>query len=449
MKEKTNSNSAPDSDISRRGFIGSVSALMGGGLIGLSTQAAQAAQEKVPGGKGKKIIEYRTLGRTGFKVSDISLGGVELTTPALVKASLDAGINYIDTAESYLRGQSELNIGKVLEDYDRKKIFITTKLFFRPDISKAEVKSRTLKCLERLQTDYVDCLMIHGTPNVETVKAEGFHAAAKELKAEGKIRSLGLSNHGSQYREKNQEMEKVMVAAAQDGRFDVALFVYNFLQRKMGENILKVFKEKNIGATLMKINPVLEHIELDEYVREQDKEGKAVREATRTRLAMYKKRAESAASFNKKHGLSNYPQMRDAAIRFVLSHPGVHTVTLSIKNFEQLENYVALSGTRLNAVDSKALAAYETQCGEFYCRHACGECESHCPRGVPVNTIMRYNFYFKGQGREKAAMEQYAALKGTRSDVCRDCAGFCESHCPFNVPARALLQHAHRTLTLA
>jgi len=432
--------------ISRRGFIGSVSALMGGGFLGLSAQSKHE-DEKAPGNEEKKIREYRTLGRTGFKVSDISLGGVELTTPALVRAALDAGINYIDTAEGYLRGQSEVNIGKALKDYDRKKIFISTKLFFRPGVTKADIKSRTLKCLERLQTEYVDCLMIHGTPKLEWLKAEGFHAAVKELKAEGKVRFCGLSNHGSQYREEDRDMEKIMVAAAQDGRFDVALFAYNFLNREMGENVLKVFKEKNIGATLMKVNPVLEHIELDEYVKEKEKEGNAVRDSVRKRLALYKKRAEMADSFKKKHGLSSYPQMRDAAIRFVLSHPGVHTVTFSIKNFEQLESYVALSGTRLNTKDSQALSLYEAERGEFYCRHACGKCEPYCPHGVPVNTIMRFDFYFKGQGREKAAMEQYAQLKGKKADACENCAGVCEGHCPYHVPVRVLLQHAHHSLT--
>jgi aryl-alcohol dehydrogenase-like predicted oxidoreductase len=194
-------------------------------------------------------------------------------------------------------------------------------------------------------------------PTLETLKAEGFHAAVKELKAEGKVRFCGLSNHGSQYREKDQDMEKIMVTAARDGRFDVALFAYNFLNRDMGENVLKVFKEKNIGATLMKVNPVLEHIELDEYVKERETQGKAIPDPVRKRAALYKKRAEMTDFFKKKHGLSNYPQMRDAAIRFVLSHPGVHTVTFSIKNFEQLEAYVALSGTRLNTKDSQALSS--------------------------------------------------------------------------------------------
>lgn len=431
---------------SRRGFLGMASALVGGGLLG---QKIHGNDNKTPESSLNKIKSFRTLGRTGFKVSDISLGGVELTNPTLVKACLDTGINYIDTAEGYLRGQSEINIGKALKDYDRKKLFITTKLFFRPGVKKAEIKTRALKCLERLQTDYVDCLMIHATPKIELIKEEGFHAAVKELKAEGKVRFLGLSNHGSQYRETDQHMEKIMIAAAQDGRFDVGLFVYNFLYRDMAENILKVYREKNMGVTLMKVNPVLEHLELDEYVKQQDKEGKEVRESTRNRLELYKQRAQKADAFKKKHGLTDYNQTRDAAIKFVLDHPGVHTVTFSIKNFEALESYVALSGQQLSNKDKTALNLYESQWGDMYCRHACGQCESSCPHGVAVNTIMRYNHYFKGQGREKAAMRMYSELQNNRADLCGDCHGVCENHCPYRLPVQTMLQMAHQNLSLA
>jgi ferredoxin len=243
-------------------------------------------------------------------------------------------------------------------------------------------------------------------------------------------------------------MEKIMIAAAQDGRFDVALFVYNFLQKEMGENILKVFKEKNLGATLMKVNPVLEHIELDEYVQQRRAEGKSIPDRLQTRLDLYKKRRQMANVFKNAHKLSGYDKMRNATIRFVLNHPDVHTVTFSIKNFDQLETYVNLSGTALKAKDKKALMQYKVNWSEFYCRHACGICESNCPHSVPVNTIMRYNHYFVAQGREKAAMVQYAGLQGNNAENCRDCPGYCQNRCPYNVPIHGLLKRAHQNLIL-
>lgn len=89
------------------------------GLLG-NNQETQA--QPTPPAEGPKIKEYRTLGRTGFKVSDISCGFVK--DPAVLEKYLDAGVNYIDTAESY--GNEQI-IGSVIKNRDRKKLFITSK----------------------------------------------------------------------------------------------------------------------------------------------------------------------------------------------------------------------------------------------------------------------------------------------------------------------------------
>lgn len=223
------------SRLSRRGFIqSSLSVAAGLGIAGKNNlfggNGQQAPVEKA------KIKEFRTLGRTGFKVSDIGFGAGNLTDPALLAAALDAGVNYIDTAEHYARGNSERTIGQVIKNRDRKKLFITGKLNFRMGKSTKEgLKERALKCLERLQTDYLDCLMIHMTPTIDQVKHEGYHEAIRELKAEGKVKFTGLSNHGIEHRYAGfikDPMDQVILAAADDGRFDVVLFTYNFIQRK-------------------------------------------------------------------------------------------------------------------------------------------------------------------------------------------------------------------------
>ena len=133
-----------------------------------------------------------------------------------------------------------------------------------------------MKCLERLQTDYVDCFMNHMAPNVEQVTHEAFHAAAEELKAEGKVRFLGLSNHGIEHSfagPTTDTMESVVLKAVEDGRFDVFLFVYNFLQKEQGEKILKACREKNLGTTLMKANPVKAYLEGKEIYDRYQKKG--------------------------------------------------------------------------------------------------------------------------------------------------------------------------------
>ena len=214
------------SKISRRGFIrSSITAAAGIGVIGSKNLPGASIS---PQKSELKIKEYRTLGRTGFKVSDISFGAGNLTNPEVLDAALDMGVNYIDTAEHYVRGNSERNIGEILKKRDRKSLFITTKLNFSMGGStKLKLKERFHKCLERLQTDYADCLMIHMTPEIEQVKNEAYHEAIRELKADGKVRFTGLSNHGIEHNlagKIEDPMEKIISAAAEDGRFDVVLF---------------------------------------------------------------------------------------------------------------------------------------------------------------------------------------------------------------------------------
>jgi len=444
MKNKIEETTLHQNGLNRREFIGgSLAALVS---VGLPGRHRIYGSESPASSKELKIKKYRTLGRTGFKVSDIGLGSGDMTDPALLEAVLDAGINYIDTAESYRRGGVEKAIGSVIKNRNRKSVFITTKLALQRDKSKEAFIERARKCLERLQTDYIDCLMIHKPETVEQLKTEGFHAAIRVLKAEGKVRFCGLSNHGSQWGDVSETMEKVHLAAAEDGRFDVALLVYNFLQRDMGEKILKAYKKKNIGATIMKTNPVLNYLEMKENADKLKEAGRKVPERIKNLISWLKARADQAEAFKNKYNLTNNNSIRDAAIKFVLSNPYVSSACPTIGNYSDLEAYVALSGTKFGLEDRKKLIAYKTTFGEFYCRHACGECEPSCPNGVPVNTIMRYNHYFKAQGRKKTAMFKYANLKQNKADRCFDCTGYCEEACPYGVPVQGLLVLAHMTL---
>lgn len=391
-----------------------------------------------------KIKSYRTLGRTGFKVSDI--GGGFLREAGLISAMLDAGVNYIDTAESY--GTQKL-IGSVIKDRDRKSLFITSKMEVKDDISEEGFLKRARKCLEELQTEYIDCMMMHMPEKAEILKTEGFHAAMNQLKKEGSVKFVGVSNHGSfWFKDPEETMEKVLLAAADDGRFDVFLMAYNFLQMDKSERVLEVCRRENIGVTLMKTTPIVKYYGLKKYIETMQKEGKEIHELYMKGLERYKEKAEKAEHFTQKYDLKNPDEIRDAAVRFVLSNPNVNTVCYSMKNFDDLERFVSLSGTTLSDLEKKKLVAYKKGCGELYCRHACGICELECPDHVPVNTIMRYNHYFEAQGREKYAMAQYAAIPGAKPDMCWNCSGYCETACPYDVPIQGMLMLAHQRLSL-
>jgi predicted aldo/keto reductase-like oxidoreductase len=431
--------------MNRRIFLkNSTIGMVGAGVLG-GTPLLKAEETTV--NAPLKIKAYRTLGRTGFKVSDISSGGSP--NPQVLRVLLESGVNYIDTAESYSGGESERTVGTVIKDFDRKSLFITTKLNFRGGSTKENILERTHKCLERMQTDYVDCMMIHSCQTAAEVKSEGFHEAMKQLKSEGKVRFVGISNHGATYGPVDEPMEKVLLAAVEDGRFDMMLLVYNFIQKEAGERVLAAAAAKNMGCTLMKTKPVDKYFIMKEMVEERaKKEGKEIFEKTKTMMDAFKERADMASEFMKKNNITDPREIRDAAVRFVLKNPHVSTVCINFRSFEDIDPFLKLSGSPMTAADEKKLSLYLKGCGSFYCRHACGVCESRCPHGVPVNTIMRYNHYFESQGREKDAMQKYAALAAPRADLCETCTGHCEKACPYNVHIHGLLMNAHWNLSL-
>lgn len=434
-------------EMNRRKFIQQSSlGIAGTGLLSNGLPLLGDQETTVPELKVKK---YRTLGRTGFKVSEISSGMPQ--NEAVLNRLLDAGVNYIDVAASYSNGKFEMNTGRAIKNRDRKSIFITTKLNIRPKDTKDSIIQRTGECLKRLQTDYIDCMMLHAVMTAEEVKNQEFHAAMKQLKKEGKVRFVGVACHGSSYPNfatQRDSMEKVLMTAAQDGRFDIFLMVYNFLTREPSERILKVCEEKKIGVTLMKVNPVSDYLQVSEMIKELEDKKQKVPKHYKMMLAEFKKQAEQMQAYLKLDNLKNPGKIREAAVRFVLNHPAVHTVCCTCTNFDLADAFIKLAGMPFTGGDRDTLVAYERGFGNLYCRHGCSLCENHCPQQVPVNRIMRYNHYFVSQGREKHAMMEYDQLSGNKADLCRECSGYCEKACPHNVSIHALLNLAHRRLTL-
>jgi len=432
--------------LSRRIFIKTSSiGLLGAGLL---RHKSASSQEKIEV-ELPKIQEYRMLGRTGFKVSDISCGGIYIQYEAVLKALLDKGLNYIHTAPAYSNGLSESTIGKCLKDTNRKSLFITTSCSLgKMEINKEKILLSLRKSLERLKTDYVDCLMIRNAQSSDMVRNKEFHAAVDQLKNEGRVRFCGIACHGEAWMDVPKEnMEQILMTAIHDGRFDILLLVYNFLNYEVGRRIMEGCKEKNIGTTIMKSDPISWYYRGKEMLDNMTKEGREIPESLNKVFEKYKKNYERADSFRKKYSLSNDQEVRDAAIKFILNNRDVNSVLISFKTFDDIDNYIRLSGKSLTSSDKKSLKDYEETFGIFYCRHACGECESQCPYHVPINKIMRYNHYFVAQNSEKYAMEKYKGMIGQKANVCNSCEGFCESACPHGVPIQTLLTNADKNLT--
>jgi aryl-alcohol dehydrogenase-like predicted oxidoreductase len=190
-------------------------------------------------------MDYRLLGRTGVRVSPLCLGtmnfgGVtnEADSIRIIHAALDAGINFIDTANGYNAGQSEVVVGKALRDR-REKVVLATKVHFKVgDGPNDEGNSRLhiLKACEdslrRLQTDYIDLYQIH-RPNMEIPVDETLGALTDLVRA-GKVRYIGCSTHPAWL---------VMEALAVSERLRLARYVseqppYNLLDRRIENELI-------------------------------------------------------------------------------------------------------------------------------------------------------------------------------------------------------------------
>jgi aryl-alcohol dehydrogenase-like predicted oxidoreductase len=137
--------------------------------------------------EGDSKIEYRKLGKIGYNASLLGFGAMITTDPSVLVKALDMGINYVDTARGYQRGNNEVWVGKVVKNR-RKNLFLTTKQKPGNIIEGAE------ESLKALDTDYVDGLLGHGLGR-EEVLSENVMSSLEKLKKERKKKYIGASVH--------------------------------------------------------------------------------------------------------------------------------------------------------------------------------------------------------------------------------------------------------------
>lgn len=433
--------------LNRRSFIKRASlSTMGMGVA--STGAIAGTRERVINDPAI-IKEYRKFGRTGFQVGDLSSGNP--MNEAVLKALLDSGVNLIDTGEVYVNGNSERLIGRVIQDFDRSKLFINSKLYTESEFpSKKEVVKRVNDCLERLQTDYVDCMQIHSAENTRILNDKAFHEGMEQLKNEGKVRHVGVSCHGNNWAMPTEEnLEKILMAAVDDGRFDVILLAYNFVNADMAEKVLNACEQKDIATIIMKSNPVYLYSIFEGRMAKIEEEGKEADEFTQAYYDKYKIMNEQAKNFFANYGITDEKEFRNAASRFVLSNPKAHTTIWDFQSFDDVENMLGLSGQRLNHKDSQMLSGFHEHLGHTACRIGCNDCEAACPHHLPVNKILRYNYYFSVKKQEKRAMTKFAKLNIQKpAELCVSCEGHCEEACKYGVWTRPLIAAAQQNLEL-
>lgn len=436
-------------NLNRRNFLRNTSlGLLGAGLVGKKGIATPSYDQN---DEPPKIKGFKTLGRTGFRVSDLGAGwAFGSANPTILKAVLNAGVNLIETSEMYSGGNDEKSVGTVIQDFRREDLFILSKIAskLKEFPTSQNVVSRAEASLERLQTDYMDCYMMHGVLTSEMLKNEAFHEAMDKMQKAGKIRFRGVSCHGHSFSDNPKETyEEVLLIAIEDGRFDVIMLPYNFMEDEMGGRVIEAAKKRNIGTLAMKSNPINWYEIYVNRKRVAEERGGTLSEQRTIMLEKFKQQTLESEQFFKKYGYESMEELKDGTIQFVLSNPDLHSICVRFPNFATVEKYIRLSGTTLDDGKQAMLDDFREMCGPLQCRIGCNLCESSCPYKIPVGTIMRYSYYFHAKGSEKYAMQQYHDLPGGKPDLCADCEGFCEKACPHGVLTRPLLAMAHQNLS--
>lgn len=216
-------------------------------------------------------MEYVPFGNSGMKVSRFCLGAMtfggkldQAAAARVVDEALDAGVNMIDTADSY--GASEEVLGNILDPVKREKVFLATKVFMRVcrggrigRNSRVNIIDSLHRSLRLLKTDYVDLYQLHhpdpDTPLEETI------AALDTLVGEGKIRYVGVSNHYAW-----QMAAMITLAAARNRERPVSLQSnYNIISRQIEMETVPFLRRFNVA--LMCYSPLAGGILTGKYQR--------------------------------------------------------------------------------------------------------------------------------------------------------------------------------------
>jgi predicted aldo/keto reductase-like oxidoreductase len=226
----------------------------------LASSFAGARQSSAGGNKEGGSMIYRTLGRTGERVSAIGMGGFHIGQPKLtdddsiklIRAAIDGGINFMDNSWDYNKGQSEVRMGKALKDGYRQKVFLMTKLDGR---TKEEATRQINESLQRLQIDHLDLIQHHEIirfDDPDRIFAEnGAQEAVLEAKKAGKVRYIGFTGH----KDPHIHLYMLEVAAKYNFHFDTVQMPLNVMDahfRSFGKLVLPKLVEQKIGVLGMK-----------------------------------------------------------------------------------------------------------------------------------------------------------------------------------------------------
>ncbi len=367
-------------------------------------------------------MQYRTLGRTGIRVSEIGMGCEGFVGKsyeqvlALVDRMESGGVSCIDLYTSNPEVRS--NLGHALRGR-REKFVLQAHLCsvwkdgqYKRTRSIAEVREGFADQLQRLETDHVEIGMIHYVDSMadwETVLGGDVMRYARELKAAGAIGCIGLSSHNPE----------VALAAVNTGLVDVLMFSVNpcYDLQPASEDVEELWAEKNYRNHLVNMDP--------------------------QRQALYEtcQRLGVGITVMKAFGggdlLSETLSPAGKALtpyqclHYALTRPAVASVMCGARTPEELETSIAYEDAPECEKDyAAALAALPKISWQGHCMY-CGHC-APCPRGIDVAAVTKFLNLSLAQGSVPETVREHYALLPNRAAACIAC-GACEKRCPFGV----------------
>jgi predicted aldo/keto reductase-like oxidoreductase len=364
-------------------------------------------------------LAYRTLGKTGLKVTTVGFGCMTTSDASVVERAADLGINYFDTARVYQQGNNERMVGAALKR-KRKDVVLSTKSITR---DKQGALADLDTSLRELGTDYVDIWYLH-LKNTPADVTDDLLEAQRIAKQQGKIRFAGVSTH--------QGYQELIPMLAKKGLVDVVLTMYNFSMEKAVEAAIAEASKAGIGIVGMKVMAG----------------GFRQRPAGPPPSGPGGPPPGTPPPGGRPRGPRPEPpaQLKQqgamlAALKWVIKDPNVHTTIPGMQDMEQLEENLRAMAEPYGPDEERLLAQQLELITPLYCR-TCGKCEATCAKGLPVADVLRYLSYADGYGQFALAREEYAKLPIALANVrCRDCE-LCTVTCPFGVQVATRLSRA-------
>jgi len=378
-----------NSRASRRNFLAAGLTLPAAALA--VPQRPQATPAASP---ASNALAYRTLGKTGLKVTSVGFGCMVTSDPTVISRAVDMGINYFDTARGYARGNNERMVGSALKG-NRNRVVLSSKSHA---MTAAEARADLDTSLKELGTDYLDIWYVHNRDTAAQVPDE-IMPVWEDAKKQGKIRNIGISTHNP-----NVLVNRIL----QIGKFDVVLSVYNFVVGSANDAAYDRLTQAGIGLVAMKVM------------------------APASRAFGFKVTGPDRTA---------QPGGPLAALKWVLRDKRFGATIPSMTDTDQLEENFRAMSEPFGAQEEKLLAAINEDVRPLYCR-MCYKCSGQCPQGMQVANTIRYLSYSDFYGQYALGREHFQSLpEQVRAIRCADC-GECAIKCPNGVHVRERLSRA-------